>query len=243
MSLDPALPFQKEAAGGKTVVSIYGTADGEVMLRWEPAPEERAVETIAFASQQQVLGISAGLLHVDAQIDYTLLQGRMPEALVALPEGYSLLKVSGDNVRTWDTRKDAAGGSTLVVTLGDPTAPATRLTLTLEKTLGAVPVVIDAPQVAVQGVAREKGLVAVALEKGLQAEIVEKQGIGQVNLSDVPDSLAREDGGRQPGAALPGAALQADAARLHHRTEGLRRGELPDRGEHGEVPPVVGRPV
>ncbi len=189
VSLSPALPFQKEASGGKTTVRIYGTAEGEVMLRWEPAPEERAVETIAFASQQQLLSISAGLMHVESRIDYTLLQGRMPEALVGLPEGYSLLKVSGDNMRTWDTRKDAAGASTLVVTLDDPAAATSHLTVTLEKTLGAVPLVVDAPQVAVQGVAREKGLVAVALEKGLQAEIAEKQGIGQVNLSEVAGSI------------------------------------------------------
>ena len=77
------------------MVRIYGAGDGEVMVRWEPAPQEHAVETIAFASQQQVLSISAGLLHVDSQIDYTLLQGRMREALVSLPEGYSLLNVSG----------------------------------------------------------------------------------------------------------------------------------------------------
>jgi hypothetical protein len=192
VSLEPALPLQKESGAGKTVVRIYGTAEGEVMLRWEPAPQERAVETIAFASQQQVLSVSAGLLHVEAQIDYSLLQGLMPQALVGLPEGYSLLKVSGDDVRTWDTRKEPSGASTLVVTLNDPAAATSRLGLTLEKTLPAVPVVIEAPQITVQGVAREKGLIAVALEKGLQAEIAEKQDIGQVDLSELAGTTAEK---------------------------------------------------
>ena len=189
VSLDPALPFQKEPAAGKTLVRIFGAGDGEIMLRWEPAPQERAVETIAFAAQQQVLSVSAGLLHVEAQIDYTLLQGRMPEALISLPEGYSLLKVAGANVRTWDIKKEGQGPSTLVVTLADAAAPTGRLTITLEKTLGPVPLEIEAPALIVQGVAREKGLIAIALEKGLQAEIIQKENVGQVNLSEVADSI------------------------------------------------------
>ena len=66
-----------------------------------------------------------------------------------------------------------------------------------------MPVEVEAPQIVVQGVGREKGLIAVALEKGLQAEIVEKQNISQVDLSDVAGALAAQKERREHGAALP----------------------------------------
>ncbi|MHC5035289.1 MAG: hypothetical protein ACYTFZ_09655, partial [Planctomycetota bacterium] len=45
------------------------------------------------------------------------------------------------------------------------------------------------------GVAREKGVVAVAVEKGLQAEILEREGISQVNQSEMPPEFrALRDG-------------------------------------------------
>jgi len=189
VTLSPALPFQKESVDGKTLVRIFGTGERATVLSWEPAPEVREVETIAFAEQQQVLNVSAGLLRVATQIDYTLLQGRMPEAIVRLPAGYSLVKVEGKNVRSWDIRKAEGAPDALVVTLTDPAAPSSRIDLALEKTLGPVPVEVEAPDIVIEGVAREKGLIVVALERGLQAEIVERSGIGQVNLSDIAPKL------------------------------------------------------
>ncbi len=187
--LEPDVPYQEEAAGGLTTVTVYGTVEGELRLFWKPGPEVRKVETIAFAEQNMLLDISPGLLRVETRIDYTLLQGQMTEALVALPEGYSLLKVEGDNMRSWDLRADDAGRSMLAVSLLEPADARFGLTLTLERTLDPVPVEIEAPQIEVLDVARERGAVAVAVEKGLQAEIVQKSNIGQVNLSEMPIAL------------------------------------------------------
>ena len=187
--LEPDIPYQEEVAGALTTVTVYGTVEGELRLCWKPGPEVREVETIAFAEQNMLLDISPGLLRVETEIDYTLLQGQMSEALVALPVGYSLLKVESDNMRSWDLRTDDAGRSTLAVALLEPAGTRFRLTLTLEKTLDPVPVEIEAPQVEALNVARERGAVAVAVEKGLQAEIVQKSNIGQVNLSEMPIAL------------------------------------------------------
>ncbi|MHC4593231.1 MAG: hypothetical protein ACYS8L_11155, partial [Planctomycetota bacterium] len=186
VALEPDVPYQEKAAAGKTVVTIYGTVEAPLRLSWKPGPEVREVETIAFAEQMTLLAISPGLLRVETRIDYILLQGTMAEAVVELPPGYSLLKVEGTNLRSWDIRADDEGSETLAVSLLEPPMERHSLKLVLEKTLGAVPVEIECPQIVAVGVAREKGVVAVAVEKGLQAEILEREGISQVNQSEMP---------------------------------------------------------
>lgn len=189
--LEPDVPYQERAAAGQTLVSIYGTVDGPIHLYWKPGPEVRVVETVAFAEQNMLLDISLGLLRVETDIEYSLLQGQMTEALVELPAGYSLLKVESDNMRNWDIRAGDDGRRTLAVSLLEPTDTRFGLKLILEKTLEPVPVEIEAPRIAALGVAREKGTVAVAVEKGLQAEIMERENIGQVNLSEMPVEFQR----------------------------------------------------
>jgi len=186
VTISPDLPYQQKTTSTSTELTIYGTVEGGVSLRWKAGPEVREVETIAFAEQKMLLTVSPGLLRVQTEITYSLLQGRLAEAVVALPPGYSVLKVEGDNLRTWDLRPEADGATALAASLLDDKRAASHLSLTLEKTLEPVPVEIEAPQIVARGVTREKGIVAVAVEKGLQAEIVERENIGQVNLSEMP---------------------------------------------------------
>jgi hypothetical protein len=187
--LEPDVPYQKQVHAGRTVVSIYGTLEEPLQLRWTPGPEVREVETIAFAEQRTLMDISPGLLRVSTDIEYALLQGRMEEALVELPDGYSLLKVEGDNLRSWDIRRAEEGPDLLAVKPIEPDAASSRLTLVLERTLEPVPVEVEAPQILVRGVTREKGALAVAVEKGLQAEIIARENIGQVNLQEMPRQM------------------------------------------------------
>ena len=141
----PDVPLQTRSEAGKTVVQLYGGAGGPVQIHWQPRPEVREVEALAFAEQTMLLAISPGLLRVETEIAYTLLQGQMAEAAVELPEGYSLLKVEGDNLRTWDIGRQDDGPDRLAVGLLDPARPSTSLKLVLERTLDAVPVEVDAP--------------------------------------------------------------------------------------------------
>jgi len=191
VTLAPEMPFKKKVVGGKTVLSILGSVNGKLALSWTPVPkvEVREVATIAFAEQQTLLHISPGLQRVESQIKFNIVQGRVPEAAVMLPAGYSLLKVECGNPHTWDIKDQADGGKRLVVNLREPAVAAFTVTLKLEKNLGAVPVEIEAPQIVVEGVTREKGVLAVVVQKGLQAEILEKKNIGQVDLSDMPAQL------------------------------------------------------
>jgi hypothetical protein len=195
VSLQPDVPYQQKVVGGKTVVTVYGSAQTPLFLLWKAGPEVRVVETIAFADQSTLLNISPGLLRVETEIEYTLLQGSMPEASVELPAGYSVLKVEGDNLRNWDIKRSEGKPDTLVLGLLEPSAGQSAVKLVLEKTLDPVPVEFEAPQVVVLGVKREKGTVGVAVEKGLQAEIVAQENIGQVNPSEMPaefQSLAEQ---------------------------------------------------
>jgi hypothetical protein len=198
VTLSPQMPFKKKAADGKTVVSILGTAAANLTLGWTLAPEVemRKVETIAVAEQLTLLHISPGLQRVDSRILFNIVQGRVSQASVVLPAGYALLKVECDDMRTWNVQAQAGGESRLVVDLREPATTDFTLRLALEKNVGAVPVEIEAPQIVVEGVTREKGVLAVAVQKGLQAEILEKKNIGQVDLADMPAEL------RAPGKGL-----------------------------------------
>ncbi|NLW50314.1 MAG: hypothetical protein GXY85_05645 [Candidatus Brocadiaceae bacterium] len=189
VTLEPGLPYRTDAAGGRTTVSVFGSIDGTLRLTWKAAPEVREVETLAFAEQHTALRISPGLLRVESTLHYTVLQGQMAEAQVELPAGYSLLKVEGESLRNWDLRPGDDGGSVLAVSLLEPATARFALTLVLERTLDPVPVDVEAPQIVARGVTREKGVLAVAVEKGLQAEIVQRENIGQVNLTEMPDEL------------------------------------------------------
>ncbi len=190
--LEPDVPHQVTSAAGRTVVTIYAAVQESLRVNWKPGPELREVDLIAFAEQNMLLAVSPGLMRVETTIQYSVLQGKMPEAGVELPAGYSLLKVEGKNLRTWDIAGEDPGPRTLSVSLLDPEVSGFELRLTLEKTLGPVPVEIEAPQITALGVMRQKGVIAVAVEKGLQAEILERENVGQVNLSEMPDAFGAQ---------------------------------------------------
>ncbi len=187
VTLSPELPHQVQTLGKSTLLTVYGSADGAVQMSWKPGPEAREVERIAFAEQSMRMHVSPGLLRVDTEIVYSLLQGRMPRAQVEVPAGYSILRVEGENLRMWDIERQAEGRAVITAALLDETASRSTLRLALEKTLEPVPVQIEAPQVQALDVTREKGTIAVSVEKGLQAEIVDRSNIAQVNLSEMAD--------------------------------------------------------
>jgi hypothetical protein len=191
VSVEPEVPFRSQSTGEQTLVVIYGAVAQQLLVRWKPGAEVREVETIAFAEQTMLLDVSPGLARAESTLAYSVLQGRMETVSVGLPVDYSLLKVEGDNLRTWDVSDDAAGGRCLSVGLLDPEADSFSLTMILERTLESVPVELQVPQVTALGVLRQKGVVAVAVDRGLQAEILSRENVGQVNLSEMPAALGR----------------------------------------------------
>ncbi|MGD2175487.1 MAG: hypothetical protein PVJ27_08795, partial [Candidatus Brocadiaceae bacterium] len=194
VSLEPEVPYQTATVGESTVVTVYGTAGKKLGVRWQPAPEVREVETIAFAEQSMLLDISPGLMTVDSTIEYTVLQGQMASAALELPGDFSVLKVEGDNLRSWDIAGEEEPARELTFELIDPEAERFSVRLLLERNLGPIPLELEAPRIVAQGVMRQKGLIGVALNRGLQAEIVARENVSQVNLSEMPDAYTRMRG-------------------------------------------------
>ncbi len=200
VTVEPELPVQEQTGDGRTVIRVHGAGAEDLVVRWEPAPEAKPVETIAFARLRTLLGLSGGLVRVEAQLDYSLLQGRMPAVTVRLPVGYSLLSVRGPNVESWETAEGEAETRELTLQLDDPTARITQVELVLEKTLGPVPLTLEVPDIAVRGVARQKGNILVALEKGLQVELLERENLEQMDLAQMASVETPEQ--QRPALAL-----------------------------------------
>ncbi len=192
VTTDPTGNFGTSEKDGKTEVVVYGGPSSQVTVTWQSRELDQKVGNVVFAEQRALLTFARGVLRLDSTFDFHVVQGALGEIRFEIGEGLNLMNVVGEHVRSWNVT-DEANGRVLKIALLREVEKAYTLQLQFERNLEGIPVTVAAPRVAVLGVEREKGAIAIAAKKGIKVEVASAKDVAQVDVQELPGDLKSGD--------------------------------------------------
>ncbi len=146
-------------------------------------------------------------LSLGAQMNYTVKKAGVFALRLALPDGWRLDSVKGDNVQQWAERGDP-GARVLEVSLKERTLGAGQLQVVLSQNWKDVPPALNLAGVAPLGAQKLSGYVTVTSEVGIGVKTVSFDGLVEVPYA----SVAGAAGSPQQGSALAFKLIATEAA-------------------------------
>ncbi|MEI8309951.1 MAG: hypothetical protein WCH98_04265 [Verrucomicrobiota bacterium] len=170
-------------------------SDGNASVGWRQT-RDSGVGTLSFTSHEiSDVRVGAGLLRQASQIDFRILQGKLPGVRMKLDGPGEILGVEGPNVLSW---KVTASGNQRVldVRLSRPFEKSGTLIVRSQATLGNFPVKAEPLRITPEGGVRHSGFVRVANDGAVRLEVSDVAGMMQLAPAQFP-SDAVEKGARQ----------------------------------------------
>ncbi len=130
--------------------------------------------------------VSAGQVALSATIDYTIKRTGLFALRVALPEGYRLERVAGDNILQQVEHNDG-GAHWLEVTLKDRTSGAYTLGIELTRSFKELPQSLAIAGVHPLDTAKLTGFIAVSAEPGVAVKTEAFDGLTEIPAVSLPD--------------------------------------------------------
>ncbi len=178
-----------EAGADQTRVLAFVGAAPQVRIDWTPKAEgAKGLEALATVQCRQQVTIDEGVTRTRAELAYEISRAELPRLVVDVPLDQKVVNVFDPNVREWSVEQVAADEVRRIeVQLFEPAKGSQDLVVELEKfasdTLVAVPVV------RARNVGRQQGWVVVGVADGLRAEAVRREGLLQVDATELPAPL------------------------------------------------------
>jgi prepilin-type processing-associated H-X9-DG protein len=173
-----AVSFQATTEAAKTRVEAVIGAGDRVELTWTPRTK-RAAEIAAtiFCQNTSLVTLGNGVLNTRSTLDYTVTQGELRRLGVVLPAGHRLMRVEGENIRTWKM-----DGQTVNVELLKGVSPSYRLVVETEKPLETSSVKVETARAV--DVKRETGLIGLKTAEELSASVETADGLQKVDIEE-----------------------------------------------------------
>jgi hypothetical protein len=182
---------QHETATGGTPVPLPATlveavlgAAERVELNWTPRMKRAAeVAMTVFCNHAALVAFGNGVVNVRSVLDYQVLQGEVRLVRVGLPAGHRLMRVDGDQVRTWKVEANV-----VTVEFVKAMTATFRLTIESERLLEAAPVTVAVETPRVLDVNRETGLVGLASSEELALVVTTAENLQKVDVAEFAKS-------------------------------------------------------
>lgn len=143
--------------GNKAAVQGALGADRKVSLRWQTKVTEQVRRVLLTTQTAATIHLNPTVAKFTTQFNYDILQGKPTNLTVALPDGQSITKVDGKNIKNW-----AVNGGTLTIDFVQAVEKTYALTLHSEQPLAQAAAGLTPP--APLGVERESGNVQLTAE-------------------------------------------------------------------------------
>jgi len=195
--LPQEVAFNPHASVVPGAVSHKGflAADGSASVGWRKT-RESGVGTLSFTSHERSdLRVGAGLLRQTSQIDFRVLQGKLPGFRIKLDGPGEILGVEGTNVLGWKVVPDG-NQRVLEVRLSRPLEKGGSLVVRSQSPLGNFPVRAEPLRLTPEGGARHSGYLRVANDGAVRLEVADVAGMMQLAPAQFPGE-AVEPGTRQ----------------------------------------------
>ena len=176
-----------DRAGG--LVSAFRFSKPEFTLRARAEAVQAQIEAVV----KNYFRLSAEQAGLSATIDFTIKRAGVFSLKVALPDGYRVERVTGNNILQQAERTEG-GGRVLEVTLKDRTSGAYRLGVELARSFKGVPKSLAIAGVHPLGTGKLTGFIAVSAEAGVAVKTESFDGLTEVPAVSLPDYLAASGG-------------------------------------------------
>ncbi|HUS44873.1 MAG TPA: hypothetical protein VM219_02420 [Phycisphaerae bacterium] len=175
----------RQEAGVTHVVAAL-PAGAPVRISWERAiPEAEKVPPKLYAETKTLVAVGDGILVCRERIDYNILHTGVRVLKLKLPQGVSILEVTGDRVRDWRVADDELTVSLSYEALGKYT-----LNVTYEKPTGEVRAAgVSLPVLRAADVVREKGHIGVVALANVELSSPELKGATAIDVRELPPEL------------------------------------------------------
>ncbi len=177
----------------ETVVLAFVGAAPTVQIEWTPKAEgATGLEALASVRTEQQVRIEEGVTRTRARLSYEISRAELSQLLLEVPADQKIVNVFDANVRQWSV--EAAGGlQRITVQLFEPARGTQNVTVELEQFReDAASQELTVPVVKAFGVGRQQGLVVVQVSAGLRAEALRHGGLMQIDASELPEALAKQ---------------------------------------------------
>lgn len=207
VSFDPSAAVVPDTASRKGFLA----ANGNASVGWRQA-RDAGTGALSFTSHElSEVRVGAGLLRQASQIDFRILQGKLPSIRIRLTGPGEILGVEGPTVLGW---KVVPNGQQriLEVQLSRPFDKEGTLVVRSQSPLGNFPVRAEPLQLTPEGGVRHSGFVRIASDGAVRLEVSDAAGMMQL----AP--------GQFPGPALKGGARQVFVYRFPSANYAFRIG-------------------
>ncbi len=171
------------------LVSAFRFSRPEFTLRARAEAVRPQIEAVV-KNYFRVSGEQAAL---SATIDFTIKRAGVFSLRVALPDGYRVERVNGNNMLQ-QTERTENGGRILEVTLKDRTSGAYRLGVELTRSFKGLPKSLALAGVHPLGTAKLSGFIAVSADAGVAVKPGSFDGLTEIPAVSLPEHLAASGG-------------------------------------------------
>jgi hypothetical protein len=177
---------QDRVEGDRRIVEASLPPSGNLSITWQrEIPEAEDQDPRIYAEVYTLVGIGDGLLQATSTVHHTILFAEVDRLEVQIPDGMTLLDVTGAGIRDWTLGEDGQ----LSVLLNYAAQGAYPLTLTMEKVVGQGDLVAVAPLPVPLGVERVKGWLGVEARGNLEIAGQEAEGATPVDVRSLPAAI------------------------------------------------------
>ncbi len=188
VEMPTAVTLESASGGNQTLVNAIIGASDRLELSWKPRVQKaREVAVSANVRNYTIISFSRGGVQARSILNYELEKGELREARLALPAGWTLMKVEGGKVLRNYAVTEENGQSVLVAQLNAGVTAKWPLTLNLERPLAAPPVgqpsSVPLSVVTALDVKQETGFVAVQSLGDLAHEVTTSTGLSKSDVT------------------------------------------------------------
>jgi hypothetical protein len=187
VKLSSGLITRRTTNGGRTIIEATLTPGAPAEVSWsmrDSAPVAATRETRATADVLTLVTLGESDARMVALIDVTVMQGEPRTIDLRLPAGYELTSIAGSTLDS-----SAQDGSTVTLTLRDPTVRRHQFLVSLERPHGGGSFTLDTALVDVADVQRQRGEVAVEGVGTLDLNAVDRDGMHRIDVRELQPAL------------------------------------------------------
>ncbi|MCG2711421.1 MAG: hypothetical protein L6416_03745, partial [Candidatus Omnitrophica bacterium] len=193
----PAMSTQIKSKGKQTEFTAYLGMAKQIEVSWFAKPTALAKAKLLFNSENNTLiTISSGVINTNTFLNYKVIQGKLSQFNVSLPENMNLLTVKGENLKNWTLKKDK-DKQILSVELTKEISESYQLELDAEEIKEEIEGNYSASDIVSLNAEREDGYYAFKIKDDYNLRSLQKIGVSQLNIGDLPQQLKRAGGGEE----------------------------------------------
>jgi hypothetical protein len=189
VEIPQAQQVMTSARGNATIVSAAIAPGHAISVRWRKkvAVAERIPPKL-YSEIYHLVSIEDDALKINSDIHYTILHSEVDEVQLAIPEGLTILRVSGEGVGEW-REVEQRDQRLLLIPFTYGIKGAATVNIASEKPLTEKGLPSPFSGLRALNTVRETGFIGIELNTSAEVQVAEKEGLEEVAVQKLPPAL------------------------------------------------------